>query len=67
MFFTLLIALLSTLFYANILIAEIVNSKNSIYEDRNAEFFKEAVRRSHLKNTLLIIISLFWTTFIIYC
>lgn len=66
MFFCLVIALLSTFFYVNILIAEIVNAKINVYGQQDENYRNEAIRRSKVKNILLIIMSLFWATIILW-
>lgn len=66
MFFCLFIALLSTLFYINILIAEIANTKINMYSMQDDNSYNESLKRGKVKNILLIIMSLFWTTVILF-
>ena len=66
MFFCLFIALLSTLFYINLLIAEIANTKINMYSMQDDNSYNESLKRGKVKNILLIIMSLFWTTVILF-
>ena len=67
MFFSLFIAILSIVMYINIVIAEISSStKWLLQSDNNADYYNAAIKRSRIKNILLIISSLFWTAVLIY-
>ncbi len=65
MYFCLIIAILSTLLWVNVLFTENINAKVNPYQ-KNDEDMKNDKRRGVLKTLLVIIMSISWTT-VIYC
>ena len=65
MYFCLIVALLSTLIWINVLYAENINAKVNPYQ-KNDEDMKNDKRRGVLKTLLVIIMSISWATVIYY-
>jgi hypothetical protein len=65
MYFCLIIAILSTLLWVNVLFTENINAKVNPYQ-KNDEDMKNDKRRGVLKTLLVIIMSISWAT-VIYC
>ena len=65
MYFCLIIAILSTLLWVNVLYTENINAKVNPYQ-KNDEDMKNDKRRGVLKTLLVIIMSISWAT-VIYC
>ena len=65
MYFCLIIAILSTLLWVNVLFTEKINAKVNPYQ-KNDEDMKNDKRRGVLKTLLVIIMSISWAT-VIYC
>ena len=65
MYFCLIIAILSTLLWVNVLFTENINAKVNPYQ-KNDEDMENDKRRGVLKTLLVIIMSISWTT-VIYC
>lgn len=65
MFFCLIIALLSTLIWINVMYVEYINAKVNPYQ-KTAEDMKNDERRGVLKTLLVIIMSISWAS-VIYC
>ena len=66
MFFCLIIALLSTLIWINVMYAELINAKVNPYQKTNDDM-KNDERRGILKTLLVIIMSISWAIVIIHC
>ena len=65
MFFCLIIALLTTFIWINVMYAEYINAKVNPYQ-KTDEDMKNDERRGVLKTLLVIIMSISWAT-VIYC
>ena len=65
MYFYLIIALLTTFIWINVMYAENINAKVNPYQKTN-EDMKNDERRGVLKTLLVIIMSISWAT-VIYC
>lgn len=65
MFFCLVIAILSTLIWINVMYVENINAKVNPYQ-KNGEDMENDKRRGVLKTLLVIIMSISWTTVIYF-
>lgn len=65
MFFCLIIAILSTLIWINVMYVENINAKVNPYQ-KNGEDMENDKRRSVLKTLLVIIMSISWATVIYF-
>ena len=65
MFFCLIIAILSTLIWVNVMYAENINAKVNPYQKNNDDM-KNDERRGVLKTLLVIIMSISWATVIYF-
>ena len=65
MYFCLIIAILSTLLYINIIITDIINSRINPYLTSSKELDSE-MNKTKLKISLILIMALFWATVIYF-
>lgn len=65
MYFCLIVSLLSTLLWINVLYTENINAKVNPYQKNNGDL-KNDERRGILKTLLVIIMSISWAT-VIFC